>query len=304
MTSKRIASIFRSGSRTYFYSSVFFPPDVRRDVFALYAFVRVADDLVDRLPPDEPGFEALVARYRKAMTGAATGDEVVDGFVELATRRGFRPEWTESFLDAMRQDIRPHAYATIADVEQYMYGSAEVVGLFMARILGLPAKSYPSARRLGTAMQYVNFLRDVDEDHKLGRTYIPGEVLDRFGLERPSHDVAVAQPDRFEALMRDEIGRYRRWQAEAETGYPYLPLRYRIPIQTAADMYKWTATTIESDPLVVFQRKIRPSVPRLLAGVARSAAAGVSLSLAQAAPVRGLRRSAAAVAALLRSSAR
>jgi phytoene synthase len=270
VTSRRISSIFRSGSRTYFYSSIFFPPDVREDVFTLYAFVRTADDFVDQVPQDIQGFERFVALYQKAVNGHFTGNEVVDGFAQLSRRKGFRSEWTESFIAAMRQDLHVKEYETVSDVQGYMYGSAEVIGLFMARIFGLPEDAHFTARRLGTAMQYVNFLRDVGEDYGLGRTYIPQEVLKQFGMAGDLRDWAKVQPEGFAAMMRNEVQRYKKWQAEAEQGYRFLPSRYRVPIQTAADMYDWTARKIDENPSIVLERTLRPSVPRIVLQLVRN----------------------------------
>jgi phytoene synthase len=259
-----MASIFRRGSRTYFYSSIFFPTQVREDVFTLYAFVRLADDFVDQVPQDAAGLDAFESRYRAALSGATTGDEVVDGYVALASRRDFDPAWTDSFFDAMRQDLTKRVYEDMAETKQYMYGSAEVVGLLMANVMGLPRAAHPAARKLGRAMQYINFLRDVDEDADMGRTYVPQEVLGAFGLQAASRRVAATEPERFDAMMRHEVQRYRVWQAEAASGYRFLPRRYRIPIQTAADMYAWTARRIDERPQRVFEGKIKPSVARIV----------------------------------------
>ncbi|MCE7938652.1 phytoene/squalene synthase family protein [bacterium] len=278
MIASRLVRIFHKGSRTYFYSSLFFSGAVKRDVFALYAFVRTADDFVDEVPQDAAGFEDFVARYRAALAGRLSGDAVIDGFVELAARKRFDPAWTESFLDAMRQDLTQQTYDTLDDVERYMYGSAEVIGLFMARVLDLPDAALPAARRLGKAMQYANFLRDVAHDRTLGRTYLPRTVLDRHGLPSLAPEAIAAHPERFEALMRDEIARYRRWQAQAELGYAHLPPRARIPIRTAADMYVWATGEIARRPAVVFERQVKPSVGRILARIVRNAAASMGPS--------------------------
>lgn len=279
MIRSRSARTFRNGSRTYFTSSIFFSSGVRRDVFALYAFVRVADDLVDRVPQDVAGFYAFVDRYRAAMDGEETGDEVVDGFVALARRCRFDPAWIESFLSAMRQDLTKRDYADIGEVEAYMHGSAEVIGLCMARILDLPDAALPAAARLGTAMQYLNFLRDVAHDLDLGRTYVPQDVLAHHGLPSLRRADVEADPDAFRALVRAELQRYRRWQAQAEAGYSFIPWRARVPIQTAADMYRWTADVIARNPMVVLDRQVRPSIARILLRVARNAvcAAGASV---------------------------
>lgn len=92
MDLSRARAIMRRGSTTFFNSSLFFPKEVRADVFSLYAFVRTADDYVDRVPQDADGFHAFRDRYRRSIAGERTGDEIVDRFADLARVRSFAPE--------------------------------------------------------------------------------------------------------------------------------------------------------------------------------------------------------------------
>jgi phytoene synthase len=165
--------IFKQGSKTYFYASIFFPPDVKEDVFRLYSFVRKADDYVDCVPQRKQEFYGFRDMYLRSLLDEETGNPVVDGFRALMVKREFEPSWVEAFLDSMEADLYIKSYETIEKLKTYLYGSAEVVGLMMAKILGLDPESYTSARYLGSAMQYVNFIRDINEDLWLGRNYFP-----------------------------------------------------------------------------------------------------------------------------------
>lgn len=263
---EKIYSIFKRGSKTYFYSTLFFPPKVRRDVFILYSFLRKADDYVDRIPQDTGGFYDFVERYRAASSGEKTGDVVVDSFAELSARKAFNKEWTEAFLRSMEMDITVSSYRTMADLEEYLLGSSEVVGLFMASIMGLDTDSYPHARYMGRAMQYVNFIRDIAEDVELGRLYFPLTELERFDLESLDLSEIRGREDNFRSFLRAQIDIYRDWQRRAEEGYSYIPYRYLVPIKTAADMYLWTSRIIERDPLIVYRRKVKPSRGRVVSG--------------------------------------
>jgi phytoene synthase len=269
---------FKAGSKTYFNSSLFFPSAVRRDVFALYGFVRVADDLVDRLPQDGEGFRRFVASYSRAARGQPAGDPIVDGFVELARRRGFDPAWTDAFLRSMQMDLGRASCDELEQTLRYVYGSAEVIGLFMARILDLPDAALPHARMLGRAMQFINFIRDLDEDRRLGRRYLPVAGTPLAGLVGPGGgiepQIARRHPEAFRGFLRHHLALYRSWQAEAEAGYRYIPRRCRIAVKTAADMYLWTARRIDREPLVVFRRKVKPSRGRILLRVAANALGG------------------------------
>ena len=253
--------VFKKGSRTYFTSSLFFPEEMRRDVLILYGFVRVADNFVDATPQDAAGFEGFGANYRQALAGQPSGDPIIDDYVELARRKRFDPAWTDAFLDAMRADLSRHSYDTVDQVLGYMYGSAEVIGLFMARIMDLPEETLPYARLLGRAMQYINFIRDIDEDFHLGRRYL---ALAPTALPSLDPEYAHAHPDEYRRFIDYHLGLYNGWQKEAEKGFAMIPRRYRIPIRTASDMYRWTANRIQGDPSIVFKRKVKPGKSRII----------------------------------------
>lgn len=270
MADKELRAIFKNGSKTYFYSTMFFPREVKEDVFKLYAFVRTADDLVDSIPQRGRELEAMKARFHAALAGRETDDIVVSSFVELFKRKGFKKEWVDAFLCSMEMDLSTASYETMDDLATYLYGSAEVVGLMMARIMDLPQEAYPYARLLGRAMQYINFIRDIDEDNSMGRSYFPREELRRFGLDDLREGTVRADPARFRRFARAQLRTYKEWQNEAEEGYQYIPRRYLVPIKTAADMYKFTATSIYSRPLQVFHKKIKPSVGRIVFGYSKN----------------------------------
>lgn len=255
---------FKRGSKTYFNSSLFFPEAVRDDVFVLYAFVRTADNYVDDMPQQPHKLRRMENDFRRAWAGEPVEDVIVSSFVELAHRKRFRRDWVEGFLHAMELDLTKSTYGTIEETIEYMYGSAEVIGLFMAAIMDLPQESFPGAQMLGRAMQYINFLRDVAEDAGLGRTYLP---LGETTLPDLSRATAEASPEEFVRYMRRQIDVYRIWQEEAERSYKFVPRRYLIPIKTAADMYNWTAKRIHADPFVVFRRKVKPSKARIMTRV-------------------------------------
>jgi 15-cis-phytoene synthase len=253
--------IFRRGSVTYFNSSVFFPDSVRRETEILYGFVRTADDFVDSVPQDREGFFAFRELYRAALAGRPAGDPVIDSFVGLSAIRGFDRSWAEAFFMSMELDLKKRIYRTIDETLEYVYGSAEVIGLFMAKILGLPDEAETSARMLGRAMQFINFIRDVEEDNSLGRIYLPLSETSLPDLRRESVE---ENPDEFRFFIRRQVERFEAWQKEAEEGYRLIPGRLLVPIKTAADMYLWTGRRIAKNPLIVFRKKLKPSKARVL----------------------------------------
>lgn len=265
MVSRTHFNIFRRGSTTYFTSTLFFPPAVREDVFVLYSFVRTADDYVDAVPQEADAFWVFCDTYRQVLAGVPSGDVVIDRFVDLMHRIDIRPEWVDAFLHSMARDLSQQTYATIADLEDYLYGSSEVIGLMMARIMGLPEDAWDAARALGKSMQFINFIRDIDEDLSMGRTYFPQEDLAAFGLSTLDPVETRARPEAFSRFFAFQIERYLAWQKQADAGFHYIPPRLRIPVRTASDMYQWTADAIRRDPFIVYARKVKPSAGRIVA---------------------------------------
>jgi len=264
-------TIFKNASKTYYYSSLFFPKDVRDDIFILYGFVRTADDLVDSIPQQVEKYNLFVERFRKGYSGDNEDDIVISSFIGMMKRRKISLAWVESFLEAMKSDIHKSKYQTIKELENYIYGSAGVIGLMMAKILKLPEESYTYAQMLGSSMQLSNFIRDLQEDNELGRCYFPQTDLKKFNLKSLKFSEVTKKKNEFRLFMDFQIERYFNWQNIAENGFKYIPKRYRIAIKTASDMYKKTQLIISKNPAIVFKRKVKPSpFSILLQGVKNS----------------------------------
>jgi len=265
--SKTHREVFKKGSTTYFNSSIFFPKSVRNDVFILYGFVRVADDFVDSIPQNKEGFLDFCKRYRKALSGKKTGDIIIDSFVDLIHRKDFKLAWVDDFLHAMEMDLTKKTYNKLEETLEYIHGSAEVIGFFMAKILDLPEESYFAAERLGRAMQYINFIRDIPEDIKYGRRYLP---LKGFELDSLKKEEVLKKKQEFKRFINAQINQFLKWQLEAEQGFKYIPRRYLIPIKTASDMYKWTASKIKEDPFIIYEEKVKPSKFRIIMDILKN----------------------------------
>ncbi len=103
MINKTLFSIFKQGSKTYFYSSLFFPSYMKKDVFSLYGFVRKADNYVDSIPQNVNGFYEFKEKYFRALNGKKTDDIVIDSFVKLAEKRILNPNGQSHFLNLWKQ---------------------------------------------------------------------------------------------------------------------------------------------------------------------------------------------------------
>ena len=266
MANRSSKEIFKQGSKTYYNSSIFFSSKVREDVFKFYSFVRVADDYVDSVPPQKKKFKELESHYRDS-TKAKNRETlfVVSNIKEVEAKYNFDRNYMDSFLKSMSMDLKTNKYTTIEELLVYIYGSAEVIGLCMCKIIGVDDDGLEYAQMLGRSMQYINFIRDINEDIELGRVYMPEEILKKHGLESRYFSTSnLNDNENFNQMIREEIERYFFWQDKAEKGFKYIPYRSRIAIKTASDMYKWTAKQIQYDPQIVLHQKVKPSKSRII----------------------------------------
>lgn len=255
---------FNKSSKTFFYSSLYFPDDIKEDVFTLYNFMRFADNLVDSLPQKKQEFIIFRKETDQAMAWKKSQNKIISSFITLLKKRQFNKDWVVSFLDSMQMDLLKKNYRNIIELEKYMYGSSEVIGLMMAKIMNLPPASFPYAKSLGKAMQYINFIRDINQDLNLGRNYLPEDERIKLGLKNLNKKTIYKNKFLFYKYINLQINRYLSWQEYASQGFEFIPKKYLIPIKTASDMYKWTSEKIAQNPLIIYDKTIKPSVGRII----------------------------------------
>lgn len=265
---KKYKRIFKKGSKTYYYSSIFFSKKVKLDVMVLYSFVRIADDFIDSIPQQKDDFFKFKKLTYEALDGKEISDYeydfLINDFVELFNRKEFEKNWLDSFFNSMENDLEIVEMKTLKETEEYIYGSAEVVGLFMAKILDLDKESYHYAKMLGKSMQYINFIRDFNEDIKLKRTYLPIDDAKQFNLDNLSKSTIFKNKEFFEMFIRKQVNLFFDWDKEARKGFKYIKKRDLIPIKTAQDAYYWTAKQIYKDPFIIFKKKVKPSKSKII----------------------------------------
>lgn len=263
---KLCKDIFRAHSKTYYYSTFLFPREIRHKVYVLYAFVRLADEIVDN-PESNPAEELKKFRenFEVCWETNKSHNIVIHTFTKLAKEYDFEKKWIDAFLDSMEMDLSKKTYANYAELEQYIFGSAEVIGLMMSKLMGVKEEGLLYAQALGKAMQLINFIRDIKEDSERGRIYIPSEDLKKFGItEEEWWNGHFINQQQVLSLLLFEIERTKEIQDIAEKGYKYLPISCRIAVRLAAYTYYDTLLEIEKNPLVVFQRKVTSSRRRIM----------------------------------------
>ena len=264
-------------SRTYYFSTRFFPAHVRPRVHALYAFMRYADEIVDNpgatnLEEQLRALEAFERETMAAVAGEPVANPVLRAYADTVRARGIEPAHIRAFMESMKMDTRVFRYKTFEDLKNYTYGSAAVVGLMMCRVVGADdRRADPHAESLGVAMQLSNFLRDVAEDWRRGRVYLPLEEMGRFGYGE--EDLAAGVVDeRFVSLMRFQIGRARKLYAHADEGIGFIPRGRRWPVRVARELYATILERVEARDYDVFGGRAETSRPRKLLVAARVAA--------------------------------
>ncbi len=251
--------IFKKSSKTYYNAAILFPKEISKDVQIIYGFVRKADNFADNIPSDAKGLKEFEKEFEKCLKTSKSKDEIVQDFCDLYKAKKFQKKWVEAFFSSMKQDLKNPKMKTYKETKKYIYGSAEVIGLMMAKTIGVKKEGFPYAKKLGEAMQLINMIRDVDEDNKLGRQYLPINEMKGFEL---SPEYANTKP--FKKYIKKQLERYKKSQKEAQKGYKYIPKNCLPAIKTAADMYKWTAKQIEKNPSIIFQKKVKPSKTRVI----------------------------------------
>ena len=254
----------RSHSRTYYFSTRLFPAEVRPHVHALYAFMRYADEIVDNpglttLEEQLAALEAFEGETLAAMAREEVSNPVLRAFANTVRERGIAPENMAAFMKSMKMDTYVFRYPTYEELAVYTYGSAAVVGLMMCRVLGVEdERAEEHAEALGVAMQLSNFLRDIGEDWRRGRIYLPLEDLARFGYTEGDLEAGVVD-ERFVDLMRFEIERTRGLYAIADEGMGYVPRGRRYPVVVARELYAAILDRIEAQGYDVYARRAETS---------------------------------------------
>nr|BFD86968.1 phytoene/squalene synthase family protein [Streptomyces sp. Xyl84] len=269
--------------KTYFLATRLLPLERRSAVHALYGFARWADDIVDDLDrhrtPEERDrlLRRLESDLADGLLARAGREPVVRAVADTAGRYGIDHALFADFLSSMRSDLTVTHYPTFADLQEYVHGSAAVIGLQMLPVLGTVTareEAAPHAAALGVAFQLTNFLRDVGEDLDRGRVYLPGDLLAAYGVDRSLLEWSrrTGRRDRrIRAAFMAAEAMTRRVYRTAEPGIAMLDPRVRPCIRAAFTLYGGILDAIAEQDYSVLHRRAVVSRRRRAA----TAAAGV-----------------------------
>jgi phytoene synthase len=252
------AAITATHSRTFSLATSLLPSEKRRAMRALYAFCRLSDDIVDCSRGDA---EEMLAIWRQKALALAppSGDLIALAWVDTQLRYQIPQRYAEQFLDGVGHDLHQQRYRTFEEVAAYAYSVASTVGLMSMHIIGFAGEqAIPYAIELGVALQLTNILRDIGEDWRSGRLYLPMEEMATFGLSETDLDRGQVD-DRWRALMHFQIERNRLLYAEARPGIALLNSDGRWAVAAASELYCVILDDIEAHDYDVFSRRAHVS---------------------------------------------
>ncbi len=246
-----------SSGSSFYYSFLFLPPERRRAITALYAFCREVDDVVDEgLDPQVAGAKLAWWRGEVANLFAGSAQHPVTRALEPHLQSfGITAKRLNEIIDGMEMDLRQTRYLDWVGLERYCYHVASVVGLLAAGIFGYRDKrTLEYAANLGIAFQLTNIIRDVGEDARKNRVYLPVEDLQRFGV--PAADVLQSkETPAFRSLMEFQAERARGYYEKAMSALPVEDRRAQRPGLIMAAIYRTLLDEIQREGFRVLTRR-------------------------------------------------
>ena len=213
---KRVA---RTRARNCYYSFLLLPREQKQAMCAIYAFMRYCDDISDETDPPLAVRRAVLDRWKQALEEALEGrygdNLILPAFHHTIVKYKIPPRYFFELIEGVSTDLLPRRRRTFDDLYQYCYQVASVVGLTCIHVFGFESdKALDLAEKCGIAFQLTNILRDIPEDSRLGRLYLPEEDLERFGVA--PEDLLRGEPGPgFADLMEFEWKRANRYYEEA-----------------------------------------------------------------------------------------
>lgn len=247
----------RSGS-SFYYSFLFLPRDQRTAITALYAFCREVDDVVDE------GLDPVVARTKldwwrteiDAVFGGTPTHPVSLALAPVVKAFDLPQARFEDIIEGMRMDLDYNRYPDFATLEVYCHRVAGVVGLLSARIFGysVPA-TLDYARDLGIALQLTNIVRDVGEDVRRNRIYLPLDELDRFGVTTDDL-ILFRETEQIGALLRFQADRAKAFYARAMAALPAADRKRQRAGLVMAAIYRKLLDEVETEGARIINRRV------------------------------------------------
>lgn len=242
-------------SKSFYFASGLLPEEKKISVRALYAFCRTVDDIVDTSADDER--ESRLDFWRQIVRTASSSDNnlIAAAWVDTLVRCHIPRHYALQLIDGVARDLVQTRYQTFEELTTYCYSVASTVGLMSMFIVGFKTNdAVPYAIKLGVALQMTNILRDVGEDYRNGRLYLPREELTYFGIREQDIAEGRVTPN-WRHFMKFQIERTRQLYAESWAGVKMLEREGQFAIGAASVFYQGILDQIETNDYDVFTRR-------------------------------------------------
>lgn len=258
----------RKGSKTFHFASRFMGRERRNAFYAIYAFCRETDNLVDD-NEGKPRLQRMLIRdWKKRLLSAyetgASDDQILGPFVHIMRKYGIPLRYPLELIRGVSMDIDKKEYRTFSELRRYCYRVASVVGLMLMHVLGIDGRLSKMKRyaiKLGIAMQLTNILRDVGEDARMGRVYFPEDELAQFGLTIKDI-LGLRKTDRLIEFLKFQVRRARRYYQEAVKGLAMIHKDVRFVVSMALTLYREILGVIEENGYEVYDRRAYVNLAR------------------------------------------
>jgi phytoene synthase len=252
---KQAEQITAEHSKSFYFASGLLPEEKRSAVRALYAFCRTVDDIVDESSDAERDVKLDYWRGMVEHASFADHDLIAAAWADTLTRYHIPRHYALQLIDGVARDLFQSRYQTFEELATYCYGVASTVGLMSMYIVGFHGNdAVPYAIKLGVALQMTNILRDVGEDYRNGRVYLPREELAFYGIQES--DLAAGRiTDHWRQFMKFQIERTRQLYNESWAGVKMLEREGRLSIGAASVFYQGILDDIEKNDYDVFTRR-------------------------------------------------
>jgi phytoene synthase len=260
----RAQAITRQYAKTFYFASRFLPREKQRAAYAIYALCRITDNTVDAdgHTSDVQALRTIASSIGRVYAAGNLNDSLLVAFRETVERYGIPRECFDELIEGMGMDLQKQRYGNFEELYRYCYRVAGVVGLIMLHVFGYQQREAERhAVELGIAMQLTNIVRDIKEDYRRGRIYLPRDEMEQYKVTE-DHIAGERVDEAFQALLRLQISRARHYYASAEKGIVFIDnLRCRLVVTMMKELYAGILTAAEKNNYDVFSRRAHVSTP-------------------------------------------
>lgn len=259
---KFYSQVIKKHSKTFYFSSLLFPKEIREKIFLLYAYVRIIDDLVDETNEKN---KVKFKKYKNLTLNLIKGKKekyapkIIKDFVKMAKKYDFDKEVID-YLKTQEVEVTKKRYKNKEEFLKFCYGVAGTIGVMIAKIINLPKKTFKDAVKLGVSLQIINNVRDIFEDYQRFKIYLPEDLLKKYKISH-NNFIKKTNRERLYKAVYDLIGKAKKLKEEAKSSFKFFKKRELLAIKTAVDIYFKIAEKIEKNPEFIFNKKIlKPSL--------------------------------------------